>query len=121
VDHDGWQSLTKKELKRRGGTLRARINDQRRRINAAFSTRKRNAEGRVIGTRVDLFVHKPWDELEELIAEGVAQQATLDANVIVQKRALALRDRCPAARTAAEAAEMLELDLEAYLADEATS
>lgn len=116
VHWQGWFSFTKEELRRQGGTFMAYFLVRPRRLKRAFSTRKRDRVGNVEGTRVDLIIHKPWAELDELAAEQTVQAKTLEANVVVCRRALALRDVCPDARTPAEAAHKLGINIQAYLA-----
>lgn len=111
-----WTSFTKRELRRLAEATAIPVPHPRGRTNAAFSTRKRDARGLVVGTGVDLLSDKPWDELGEFVAEQTLQRQTLDENLKVQRRALDLRRRCPDARTPADAADMLGLSLEIYLA-----
>lgn len=116
VHSHAWTHFTKEELRRGGGTFVAYFIAGPRRLRRAFSTTKRDRFGSIEGTRVDLIIHKSWAELDELLATQKAQAKTLEANVAVCRRALALRRRCPDSRTPAEAAWKLGLDINAYLA-----
>ncbi len=69
--------------------------------------RRKDATGRVIGTHVDPYTDKPWDELAELLDQETALIDTLMLNVAVQRHALRLRRYAPHAHTPAEAAELL--------------